>query len=719
MHTESGARATERDLRAAQLRHLSRQYESDIAQTYIVAGDLNLREGDDQCLLSEGWRDAWTLKPIEVGQRRQEWTWKFGDHTGRYDRAYIRGPCAANAKCVRVEVLDNVRGALTDHAALRVEFRYEEAAAVPRPAPRRSGAHVIASASSSSGGAPGAVATAVPLPRPDAAATARSVSSQPPALACKQRDDVRVVELANKVAVAVKEFRAIAAVCLDLRADPSHMKLDKGDILIEWSSLPEQCGFKVKQARRDGKPHRVTGNERSDMITVYAKYAMWAGQCGVDDATWRQILQKADAKKFGTVPLVSDDAGVPGWMRERKVDPGTHRSEVQRSYAVSLCRLEGLTRAARSAGRTLGGDLCEEAAALEMARLVEASDAERADALRGIPVTWRGVSGLRLNSAGVEGCQRIPGLFEYWLRKESARLMGAASRWNELIHECTSGADTNVVASILKSVPEFFTLDGVAFSQGLPSYLNTQMLRVGKAPLAGAWWLFSWRSACDEVALRYSFDASAARPCGHVSLRKCGVQLTVVELYKRIFERPADINDEKKRLQELEELYVSLDLLLSTKRKQQDHGHVLMYLKKGKQDKKTLSYLWDDLVKALSPSTPWTAWTPSPDFPAPVTLEPTTKTPPYLLISEVTPDMVSDCGAGSYKWGDIRVDNAKDKVTAAEEITKEWCERSSRKLQVLDMTQRKSAARAALICADQQLRPGQPKVSCCEYSKLL
>ena len=31
--------------------------------------------------------------------------------------------------------------------------------------------------------------------------------------------------------------------------------------------------------------------------------------------------------------------------------------------------------------------------------------------------------------------------------------------------------------------------------------------------------------------------------------------------------------------------------------------------------------------------------------------------------------MVDDCGAGSYKWGDIRVYNAKDKVAAAEEIT--------------------------------------------------
>ena len=55
----------------------------------FLAGDFNLRQGEDQVLLNEGWRD--------VG-RSDDWTWARGEFQARYDRVYIHAGVAKLAK---------------------------------------------------------------------------------------------------------------------------------------------------------------------------------------------------------------------------------------------------------------------------------------------------------------------------------------------------------------------------------------------------------------------------------------------------------------------------------------------------------------------------------------------------------------------------------------------------------------------------------------------
>ena len=53
-HAESGGRAAELDHRAKQLAHMSRMHEHEDGQLWVLAGDFNVREGEDHCLRAEG-----------------------------------------------------------------------------------------------------------------------------------------------------------------------------------------------------------------------------------------------------------------------------------------------------------------------------------------------------------------------------------------------------------------------------------------------------------------------------------------------------------------------------------------------------------------------------------------------------------------------------------------------------------------------------------------
>ena len=119
-HAESGSRSIERDARSQQLRHLSRGHEHTDDKIHLLMGDLNVRPGEDQCLLSEGWRDAW------VGSLAiDDWTWRdlAGANHARYDRLYLRNSTDARARCTRIERLPRVWGLMTDHVALHAVVR--------------------------------------------------------------------------------------------------------------------------------------------------------------------------------------------------------------------------------------------------------------------------------------------------------------------------------------------------------------------------------------------------------------------------------------------------------------------------------------------------------------------------------------------------------------------------------------------------------------------
>ena len=61
-----------------------------------MAGDFSLRQGEDQVLLDEGWRDS-ACQFVDVGQG-DDWTWARGEFRARYDRVYTHAGVAKLAK---------------------------------------------------------------------------------------------------------------------------------------------------------------------------------------------------------------------------------------------------------------------------------------------------------------------------------------------------------------------------------------------------------------------------------------------------------------------------------------------------------------------------------------------------------------------------------------------------------------------------------------------
>ena len=96
VHAESGADAAERDCRALQLQYLARAHESADGGACFLAGDFNLRQGEDQVLLDEGWRDS-ACQFVDV-ERSDDWTWARGEFRARYDRVYTHAGVAKLAK---------------------------------------------------------------------------------------------------------------------------------------------------------------------------------------------------------------------------------------------------------------------------------------------------------------------------------------------------------------------------------------------------------------------------------------------------------------------------------------------------------------------------------------------------------------------------------------------------------------------------------------------
>ena len=96
VHAESGGGTAPRDCRALQLQYLARAHERAGGGACLLAGDFNLRPGEDQVLLDEGWRDS--ACQLSDAERVDEWTWARGDFWARYDRVYIHAGVAKVAK---------------------------------------------------------------------------------------------------------------------------------------------------------------------------------------------------------------------------------------------------------------------------------------------------------------------------------------------------------------------------------------------------------------------------------------------------------------------------------------------------------------------------------------------------------------------------------------------------------------------------------------------
>ena len=92
VHAESGRGLDERDCRALQLQYLARAHESADGGACFLAGDFNLRPGEDQVLIDEGWRDS-ACQFVDVDES-DDWTWARGEFRARYDRVYTHAGVA-------------------------------------------------------------------------------------------------------------------------------------------------------------------------------------------------------------------------------------------------------------------------------------------------------------------------------------------------------------------------------------------------------------------------------------------------------------------------------------------------------------------------------------------------------------------------------------------------------------------------------------------------
>ena len=115
-------------IQSSRMKH--QQHEGHRNRTCVLAGDFNIREGEDSCLLSAGWRDAkFQVDSTRSCGSQQEWTWKGRGYTARYDRVYLRSPGEVQPQCVFYHVHDAlIEGRLSDHGAVCVELRCHQPA---------------------------------------------------------------------------------------------------------------------------------------------------------------------------------------------------------------------------------------------------------------------------------------------------------------------------------------------------------------------------------------------------------------------------------------------------------------------------------------------------------------------------------------------------------------------------------------------------------------
>lgn len=120
-HLESGGRRDELEARSQQLQELSRWHQTREAKAFVLVGDCNVREGEDQCLRREGWRDAW--EEMGASAEGEHWTWKAGRSQFRFDRVYVHDGGGHSVVSAKMKTMPGVWGRLSDHVPLHVVLR--------------------------------------------------------------------------------------------------------------------------------------------------------------------------------------------------------------------------------------------------------------------------------------------------------------------------------------------------------------------------------------------------------------------------------------------------------------------------------------------------------------------------------------------------------------------------------------------------------------------
>ena len=573
-HAESGRRQEERDEREVQLQYLSRLHERENGNICVLAGDLNAREGEDLCLRTEGWRDLWTEAPgIDVDNQQEPWTWRRGANSARYDRFYAQACGPDSVECAHMEAIRSIWPARTDHVALHVVLRRRSRANARSEA---AGARVQLARS-----------TARDASAPDSAAKPAGGAQAERRPSGRQREDIPVVKIANAILALDDIFHKRARLCLahadDGKWTPEDETLEGADQVVAWTCLPAHGGFAVGYIGNRGKQRQASDAEKVAQSHVYTKYKTWAAEaCGVTEAELRGHLATASA--------------LPKHRRGVESIPVSMRRTLStvRHHAVLLCRTAGLRKAiATAAPVEIGGSEFAAHAAEQLERILALRDREAEKECKDIRLELWGKESFNLQKMSSQhSCTWVPALFRVWLRREGARLMGAAATWHEMLRARPAGA---------LDAPLIFSLDGAQWNPGIPSHLNSYKVRRGEASLIGAWWRVVWHTVCHEVSERYG-----ERPRIHCKDSVTGVVVhcTFLEMYLKLHAKPTDNDALHLRDAELLAVWRELranearlgreirDLELGRFKKQDSNKDESIF------DARTISTIWAHLVLA-------------------------------------------------------------------------------------------------------------------------
>ena len=382
VHAESGSHQEQRDQRVQQLEYMSRMHELHEEQVWVLAGDLNAREGEDHCLRGEGWRDVWTEAQGAGAGGAVDWTWRRGGSAARFDRIYTHASGADTVSCVRVSRIEKVWDVFTDHVALHCVLRRTTRAVPALPSGRVEAE--VAAGTSAKAHPPGAVGSS-------------SSSAQPRAGGCSGPEGkVPVLKIANAVVAFDEAFCARSATCLAHLLDkgwvPEEDELGEGSVLPDWGMLPAAGGFKVSQLGARGKRHSANASEKQNQARVYARYVQWAEGCCVSQEELQRHLATA-----GALPRQSRGAvGLPEWMHVKNA--------TVRQHAVLLCRVAGLRAAAAMAPKELGAEALTADAGQELARILDLTEVEvRAECAR-LPARMQAKHGFDVDNGSYRLC---------------------------------------------------------------------------------------------------------------------------------------------------------------------------------------------------------------------------------------------------------------------------------------------------------------------------
>ena len=227
---------------------------------HILAGDLNIREGEERGLLQEGWSDGWRSKA--VGLEDEEWIWKNSGYAYRYDRIYTHAGQTEGPRCLHIQSLPfPTEEGLSDHVALHAVFELWGGTADCRELQRgASSEHHVHQIAAWGPAVEGDVATgtladiALTYPGTDSSgsrtvkgavlgsagegAIDASTSAEPATVhAAKCKADIPVVQISTRVIRAVKRCEKMFA---QIQTDPQDASLAEvsEEDMISWDELP-------------------------------------------------------------------------------------------------------------------------------------------------------------------------------------------------------------------------------------------------------------------------------------------------------------------------------------------------------------------------------------------------------------------------------------------------------------------------------------------------